>query len=43
MFYVLTYRVLAVPVMSFPFMVSLMSLVVDVVPIGMTLPSPVLL
>ena len=32
----MTYRVLAVPGMSFPSMVSLMSLVIDVVPMGTT-------
>ena len=36
MFFVMTYRVLAVPVMSFLSMVSLMSLVTDVVPMGIT-------
>ena len=34
MFFVMTYSVLAVPVMSIPSIVSLMSLVIDAVPMG---------
>ena len=37
MFSVMTYSVLAVSVMSFPSMVNLMSLVIDVMPMGITL------
>ena len=37
MFYVMTYRVLAIPVTSFLSMVSLMSVVIDAVPMGITL------
>ena len=36
MFSVMTYSVLAVSVMSFPSMVSLMSMVIDAVPMGIT-------